>query len=69
MGYPYRPKTYSALKTIWKIAKSAGVLGSGALSTVTFPAEGDGPLQWVIFAATLTPPIIEGVRNYQKNKG
>ena len=68
MGYPYKPKAYSALKTVWKMAKSAGVLGSGALSTVAFPGPDDGPLQWVLFAALLTPPLVEGVRNYQKNK-
>lgn len=68
-GYtPYKPKAYKASKTVWKMAKSFGLLGSGALSTVVFPEPGDGPLQWVIFAATITPPIATGISNYLKNK-
>lgn len=67
MGGSYKPKAYSAAKTIWKVVKATGVLGAGALSTVAFPEAGDGPLQWVIFAATLTPPVITGVRNMVKN--
>ena len=66
MGRLYQP--YSIAKTLWKTAKAAGILGAGALSTVAFPAEGDGLSQWLIFAATLTPPVIEGYRNYRKNK-
>lgn len=65
---PYNPKPYKVAKTIWKVAKSLGVLGTGALSTIAFPEPGDGPLQWIIFAATLTPPVATGIGNYLKNK-
>ena len=68
-GYtPYKPKVYKASKTIWKMAKSLGILGTGALSTIAFPEPGDGILQWIIFAATLTPPVATGIGNYFKNK-
>ena len=67
MGGSYKPKAYSLAKTLWKVAKSTGVLASGGLATIAFPDAGDGPLQWVVFAATLTPPVITGVRNMLKN--
>lgn len=65
--YPYR-KPYKVAKTLWKVAKSIGVLGSGAASTIAFPEPGDGVVQWVVFAATLTPPIATGIGNYLKNR-
>ena len=65
----YKPyKAYSFVRTIWKVVKAAGILGAGATAAVVFPEANAGPEQWCLFLATLTPPIIEGVRNYQKNK-
>lgn len=66
MGYtPYKP--YSVVKTLWKVVKATGILGAGAVSAITLPDDTAGPGQWLLFIASLTPPLVEGVRNYRKN--
>jgi len=67
MGGSYKPKAYSLAKTLWKVAKSTGVLASGGLATIAFPDAGDGPLHCVGCAAPLTPHVFPGVRNMLKN--
>lgn len=65
---PYQPKAYKAGLTIWKFVKATGILGAGAALPATFPAPGDGPLQWALFAVNLAPPIAVALVNYAKHK-
>ena len=59
---------YSFAKTLWKVVKAAAILGSGAVASATFPDPNADATQWALFLTSLMPPVIEGIRNYQKNK-